>query len=386
MQSRSRVSTVNRMLLRLWRSGLAPEPLLEEQALLRAALGGGAVVRCLGDDQAWREPLQLLLRSLREEADLNPLGRTIAHAQIVDALRARRRAQALWRRHPEIARRPIEAPVIVLGSMRSGTTRIHRLLACDPRFAHTRLFETMAPVPHHRPDRRPAKAAAVLALLRWLNPALDAIHPTGPWQPEEEFGLFNFSFASAQLEAQWRVPTFARWWEAAPMDGVYRDFAMLLRTIGWHRGDPPAKIWLLKAPQFLQDLQTVLAAFPDARLICLHRDPAQVVASSASLVWNQMRIQSDTADPRWIGAEWERKTRLRLERTERVRAANPQVPQIDVDYDAVSRDWRGEVRRIYAFLGLDLPQPVERRMERYLAGARAHRHHAYAPEQFGLPG
>jgi hypothetical protein len=374
------------MLLRLWRSGVAPAPVLQEQALLRAAVGGD--VRSVGDEQAWREPLQLLLRSLREEADLNPLGRTIAHAQIVDALRARRRARALWRRHPEIAERSITAPVIVLGQMRSGTTRIHRLLACDHRFAHTRLFETLAPVPFGPPgsrERRAVKAWAVLTLLHALNPALAAIHPTGPYQPEEEFGLYNFSFASAQFEAQWRVPSFSRWWETAPMAGVYAEFAMLLRTIGWHRRDPPGKTWLLKAPQFMQDLDALIAAFPGARLICLHRDPAQVVASSASLVWNQMRVQSDAADPNWIGAEWLRKTRLRQERAKRVRHEHPQVPQIDVDYEAVGRDWRGEMRRIYSFLGYDLQPETEARMEAYLSRSKKHLGHAYSPELFGLP-
>jgi hypothetical protein len=371
------------LLLRLWKSGLAPEPVLEEQALLRAAVGAEDV-GCLGDGQAWREPLRILLGALASEADLNPLGRTIAHAQIVGALRARRRALHLWRRHPEIAQRPIEAPVIVLGSMRSGTTRIHRLLACDPRFAHTRLFETIEPVPFGPTDRRPAKAAAVVALLRWLNPALGAIHPTSAYQPEEEFGLYNFSFASAQFEAQWRVPSFSRWWEAAPMEGVYAEFAMLLRTIAWHRRDP-GKTWLLKAPQFMQDLDTVIAAFPGARLICLHRDPAQVVASSASLVWNQMRVQSDAADPQWIGAEWLRKTRLRQERAERVRREHPRVPQIDVDYEAVSRDWRAEMRRVYSFLGYDLQPETEARMAAYLSRSKKHLGHAYSPELFGLP-
>jgi hypothetical protein len=360
---------------------------IEEQALLRAAMGTASLAS-LGPGETWRDPLRVLLRALGEGADLNPLGRTIAHGQIVDALRARKRAYALWRRHPEIAAAPIEAPVIVLGQMRSGTTRIHRLLACDRRFAHTRLFETLAPVPFGPPgrrDRRAVKARAVLALLHALNPALAAIHPTGPREPEEEFGLYNFSFASAQFEAQWRVPSFSRWWEAAPMAGLYAEFAMLLRTIGWHRRDPPGKTWLLKAPQFMQDLDAVIAAFPGARLICLHRDPAQVVASSASLVWNQMRVQSDVADPQWIGAEWLRKTGLRQERAERVRREHPQVPQIDVDYEAVSRDWRGEVRRIYGFLGYELQPETEARMEAYLSRSKKHLGHAYSLEDFGLP-
>ena len=52
----------------------------------------------------------------------------------------------------------------------------------------------------------------------------------------------------------------------------------------------------MKAPQFIEDPELLLGAFPDARLIWLERGSADVVASSASLVWNQMLVQSDAAD------------------------------------------------------------------------------------------
>jgi hypothetical protein len=128
----------------------------------------------------------------------------------------------------------------------------------------------------------------------------------------------------------------------------------------------------------------LLTAFPDARFICLHRDPAEAVPSAASLVWNQMRIQSDAADPAWIGREWLRKTRLREEIASETLAARPEVPRLQVTYEAMNRDWRGEIRRIYDFLGFDLPAEVQIRMHAYLAAAKGHRGHRYSLEQFGL--
>ena len=93
------------------------------------------------------------------------------------------------------------------------------------------------------------------------------------------------------------MPSFAQYWEGADKTPLYRQFADLARTAAWFRGDPVGRPYILKAPQFLQDLPTLARTFPDARFIRLERDPARVVASSASLVWNQMRIQSDRADP-----------------------------------------------------------------------------------------
>lgn len=363
-----------------WRAGVLPRPILDP-ALFEAVALGRRSRDAFGLAQDWRTPFRLLVESLRDEADLNPLGLTMAHGQIVGALKGRIRAADLWRRHPEILARPVPAPIVILGSMRSGTTRLQRLLACDPRLGHTRLFESLSPVPA---PGRVMKARASLAALKLLNPAIAPIHPMKAKDPDEEFGLFSFSFGSPQFEAQWRVPDFTRWWEAADAGWLYREFRALIQTIGWARGESVDRPWVLKAPQFMQDLPALLDAFPDARLVCLDRGMDKVVGSSASLVWHQMRIQSDRVDREWIGREWLRKTRLRRQRAAHARAARPDVPQIDVACEAMDECWENEIARIYAFLGIDLGEGVRRRMRAYADRAHAHKGHRYALEQFGL--
>jgi hypothetical protein len=382
------VRRANRALTALWSSGVAPRPQLDAGALEAAALRS-ATRSALGLDDEWRVPFELLLRSLREEAELNPLGLTMAHGQIVMMLRARMRAAALWRTFPEILDRPIAAPIVVLGQMRSGTTRLQRLLACDDRFTFTRLHESVVPVPFGRTpashDGRRWRARAGLALLHHLNPETGRIHPMSPSAPEEEFGLISFAFGSAQFEAQWRLPGFSRWWEGADLAPLYREFRALLQTNGWFRGEPADKPWILKAPQFLQDLPALLDAFPDARLLVLERGLDSVVASAASLVWNQMRVQSDRADKAWIGREWLRKTMLRRDRAAAALRSRPEVPQLQISFEAMNRDWRNEIARIYDFLGLDVPAPTEARMTAYIKGATEHLGHRYNLEEFGLP-
>ena len=374
------VARANRALSAAWNSRLLPKPLLDADHLERVALRG-ASAEAFGPDSEWREPLRVLVAALRDEAQLNPLGLAFTHGQIVMALRARIRAVRLWRAHPEILERPIPAPIIVLGQMRSGTTRIQRLLACDRRLAHTRFEESLIPVP--RPGRR-LLARAGLLMFGALNPEVQRIHPTGIALPEEEFGLYGFSFGPALFEAQWRVPSFSRWWETADRTWLYREFKALLQTGAWSRGDPPGKPMILKVPQFMQDLPAVLEAFPDARLVCLERDLGEVVASSASLVWNQTRLQSDRADRAWIGREWLRKTLLRAQVAQATRRGHPEVPQIDVAYDAVNRDWLGQIRRVYDWLGLELTPEVQRRMAAYLGGSKSHLGHRYSLADFGL--
>jgi hypothetical protein len=376
---------LGRVLAQAWQRGWLPQPVLDPDALIARAVD----VERLDDfgPDHWRAPMQVLVQALEGKADLNPLGRTMAHGQVLKALRERLRAQALWRRHPEILERPVPAPVIVLGAMRSGTTRVQRLLACDPRLAHTRLFESFNPVPGGAGPgliARRASAAAALGLLHALNPVLRATHPTSANAPDEEIGMFGPSFAGAHFETQWRIPSFARWWERHDPLPVYRELRAMLQTAAWLRGEPPGRPQVLKVPQFTEELATLLRVFPDARLLCLHREPVGLVSSSCSLVWQQHRVQTDRPDAVWIGQEWLGKAARRVRIAAEVRAANPQVPQIDVQFDAMNRDWRGEMRRVYGWLGLDWRADVEARMARYLARARSHRAHRHAPEQFGL--
>lgn len=375
----------NRALDSAWRRGALPRPVMDADALEAAALRGADPVR-LGPDTGWRTPYRLLVRALRDEAELNPLGLAMAHGQIVQTLRARMRAVALWQRHPEILEMPLAPPVVILGPMRSGTTRLQRLLACDDRLAHTRAFESFHPVPLRARgfDSRPLRTRLALAAIARFNPVLAAIHPTRPRDPEEEFGLLSFPFGPPQFEAQWRVPSFTSWWEGADKSFVYMEMRQLLQTISWRRREPPGRPWILKAPQFMEDLPALLDAFPGARLLCLHRSLEAVIASSASLVWHQMRIQSDRADPTWIGREWLRKTRRRLSLAAEARRRHPDIPQLDLDYDAMARDWRGEIDRIYDLIGLDLPPDLAARMAAWLSRARSHHGHRYSLDQFGL--
>ncbi|HEY0324426.1 MAG TPA: sulfotransferase, partial [Allosphingosinicella sp.] len=306
-----------------WRRKWLPRPVLESEALIAAARSRTGL-QVPGEERGWRDRLDILTRDLHGEAELTPLGMVIAYGQLVAALANRARMHALWQRHPQILDLPIRAPVIVLGQMRSGSTRMQRLLACDPRLAHTRFFESWNPVPAGtrlpRLDDRRLRGWIALRAARWLNPRFDAIHPTGTAEPDEEIGFHNIAIFGSAYEAQWRVPSFAAACEAMDTRPVYAEFRRLLQTVAWLRGDPGGRPWILKLPQMTQDLASVLATFPDARLVCLDRPAPALVASSASLVLNQMQVQSNALDPHWIGREWLRKVALRRRRTDAARA------------------------------------------------------------------
>lgn len=382
------IGALNRTMSLARKTGLAEQPVLEQRALLEAAQERTG----LSDfgDVWFEEPLARLLDALHEEARLNATGEWTARAQILKVLDDRLWAQQWFARHPEILARPLPHPVIIVGPMRSGTTRMHRLLSCDRRFTHLRSFETISPVPrpdfsHGGKDSRITLAKRIRALATLSNPRTLTIHPTGPKQPEEELGLLVNSFWSMKHDAQWFVPSYARWCEGQDPRPAYEQMARLLKLLGWAQQSSSLKPWILKTPQHMMDLPTLLEVFPDARLIFTHRDPCAVVGSAASLAWNQTVIYSDHADEVAIGEEWLRKTRVMIARMRKARDSIPAERKIDVHFEEMERDWIGSMRRVYEFLDLDIA-PALKRMTRYQQRTSAAKRgrHEYSLEEFGL--
>lgn len=390
LHHRSRlVGAANALFSAMRKTGLRSAPALDTHDLLdRARAETG--LDDFGDDW-FLGPLDVLVGALREEAALNPLGRFAAIGQIDKLLRERLWTQHWRAKHPQVAEQPLDRPIVVVGPMRSGTTRLHRLLAADARFQHLRFFETVCPVPApgFRPggrDRRPTVAGRILSAVRLFNPRTAVIHPTAPFQPEEELGLLVASAWGMKHEAQWHVPTYGRWSEKQDATPAYVHMAALLRLVGWARGGNDPRPWVLKTPQHMLDLPALRRVLPDARLIFIHRDPVSVVGSSCSLAWNQMIIHSDRVDPERVGREWLRKTELQIERMRAARRGIPDAQCIDVHYADMDRDWHGEMRRIYRFLGMDIA-PALPAMRAYLDRAdraRSGRPHRYSLADFGL--
>ena len=370
------------------RTGVARAPVLEKAALMEQAR---AVAGSDDFGDPWFErPLDVLLDAVCGQARLNAAGEWSAMKQFEKVLIDRLWAEQWFAEYPEILARPLLRPVIVVGPMRSGTTRLHRLLSSDHRFSHLRSFETISPVPRpdfdfDAPDFRVTLAARIMKVARLANPRTLTIHPTGPMEPEEELGLLVSSFWGMKHEAQWWVPDYGRWCEGEDATPAYQQMARLLRLVGWSQQASSLRPWVLKTPQHMLDLPALLKVFPDARLIFTHRDPLAVVGSAASLAWNQTIIYSDHADPAKLGAEWLRKTRLQVERMRAARTEIPADRQIDIHYEDMERDWQGAMARLYRFLGLDLAPalPAMEAYQRRAAGLKRSPHE-YSLEQFGL--
>ncbi|OJW69375.1 MAG: hypothetical protein BGO57_05780 [Sphingomonadales bacterium 63-6] len=374
------IDRINGWLDSAWRKGVLPRPPLDPEALWRCAYrglrSGSETGGRLEEDAAdFRLRLEVLTQALVTEARLNPLGEAIAHGQLVRVLRQRLRLGRLWERNPHLARTPLTPPILVIGQMRAGTTRIHRLLAADPAHSATRFCDSWNPVPE-MPDLRAMRSACMLLGARRIDPWIDSIHPFGAGRADEELGWLASALNHCAYEAQWHVPSFTRFSEQRDPAPVYREFARILATDAARHGNA-RRPRVMKVPQFAEDLPSLLAQFPNARAVVTHRAARDVARSAVSLVANQMTIQSDAVEMGWIEQEWQRKIALREERAE-AGLANFRGPLARVDFHAFELDWEMAMASIYRRLDLDLSDRAISAMhrEQRRAGTSPHKRHA----------
>ncbi len=381
------VRLANALLRSLGRLGIGRVD-LTEAGLVRAARRATGL-HYFGDE-SFRVPMRILLRSIEEEAELNPIGRMLTRQSLVRILKHRLWAQDLFDRHPEILERRLEPPVVIVGLARSGTTKLHRLLACDPRFRALRTWESLNPVPWPESfsaarDPRITVTEVGLRVVLYLSPQIAQVHPLAAEAVEEEVGLLEHAFSSQLFEVTRRIPSFANWLTTHDQRFAYEYMADLLKLTEWFRGEPPGT-WVLKSPQHMQDLDALLAVFPQARIVCTHRDPLKVLGSTCSMAWNSMVRDNDSLDPHWVGEEWSQKVDSMLRKTLQIRDTRPAEQFLDVLFADVMKDPLGEIRRIYRFIGWALETSVESDMLRWLDEHPQHATgaHRYSLSDFGL--
>jgi hypothetical protein len=144
---------------------------LDAAGLLASARASTGLEDFGGD--SWRPHFELLVESLRSEAELTLAGRIVARAELLRALRQRLLLARLWADDPSILDEPIDEPVFVVGTGRSGTSILHELLALDPANRVPLTWELLHPGEALGPGAEAARTAGHRVHAFWadLQPA-----------------------------------------------------------------------------------------------------------------------------------------------------------------------------------------------------------------------
>jgi hypothetical protein len=368
----------------LARLGLRP-PSLEPDSVVAAAC---RLAGCddLGGD-SYREPLELYLLAAEAEAELETFGRMALRGMLVKTLANRIRLHAWARAHPEVRQERIERPWVIVGLPRTGPSLPSILIGLDPLARPPLHWEAadIAPPPtlaDAAEDPRIARNAREIEQLLKLNPALRAMHPWGATLAQECVAFFMLDVRTLGVETQAYVPSYGRWLESCDMRPAYAQHRLALQTL---QSTQPTERWILKTPNHLWCLETLLAEYPDARVLWTHRDPGPVVTSLASLVNALQRTFTTRRDPRPVAREWKGKALHAVSRGMAFDEKSEPGWCRHVLYRELLDDPIGTVERIYAHFGDRVGQLHRRRMQVWMRDRHqaAFGRHRYDPADFG---
>jgi hypothetical protein len=283
------------------------------------------------------------------------------------------------KRYP-LAQEKIEQPLFATGEPRSGTTLLHALLSVDPNGRALRFWEVMYPspppglsLPELPDDPRRARADEdwrdiLKRLPFWLrsHPYNDML---GDGLPECE-RTWAFDFRVMTPTAWWRVPMGMNV-AGLPSDAraQYRLHKMMLQQCQYAR---PKKYWVLKGFHGMR-LEALWETYPEARIIWVHRDPVQAIASRIVLTGELVEGLTGHVD-------WKEQARIHLAACRAGFNATLNNPQIDdsrihhVRYQDFVADPVATIHGFYQKCGVPFTPQTEQAMRDYLKSNKADRY------------
>jgi len=340
-----------------------------------------------GDDAAIAR-FRRCAEAVQNNDNLSPWGRASLRIYLQTKFMNHLKRVAFVRRHPEVHEVPIEAPLVIFGWYRTGTTLLHSLLAADPAHRAPRTWEMWFPVPAARDPRRDralrrAATAFLLKTNRFIVPEQASAHYIEVDYPEECFFLFENAGCSTTLFNTYQAYEYGLALLEEDLRPVYAEHKLQLQILSLAQ---PRRRWVLKCPFHLWALDALLFTYPDALCVQTHRDVRQALPSNCSLSAMTTSKFVKRLDLRAHGAFWENYYALGMARglASRQRIADGRLA--DVRLADLSRAPLATIRALYEDLGLDFPRDVENayRHEVLQHPKNAHGAHVYGPRDFGL--
>jgi hypothetical protein len=269
-------------------------------------------------------------------------------------------------------------PLFVLGHWRSGTTHLHYLLGLDNRFSCPQLYHV------HYPQTFLSTERSFSALLGFLLPKhrpydnvkLDLMVPD-----EDEFAMCVSGFMSPYLTGVFprRAEHYDQFltFRNAPPNAVEQwksSLRMFLQKLTLKYDKP----LILKSPTHTGRIKLMLDMFPDARFVHIHREPYTVFQSFVHTHATGLpfaRLQ-DTSIVDWT----ERIIRQYKEVYDAYFEQRGLIPDghfHEMSFEELEQDPVGEMRKLYASVGLPEFESVEPTLRAYLDSLSSYRKNVF---------
>ncbi|MEA3638848.1 MAG: sulfotransferase [Lamprobacter sp.] len=295
----------------------------------------------------------------------------------------------------------VEAPLFVLGVPRSGTTRLHQVLAQDEQFTTFRTWECLfAPSVTQRlffralarADRAiGAPMARLLSRLeRRVFAGLDDVHPMGLTTPEEDYfalmpvlSCFILALPFPQFKHIWRVGRFDADLEPAERERLLDFYESCLKRHLYVQGD--GKRLLSKNAAFASMAQSLAQRFPDARFIVSLRDPLETLPSQLSSIEAGLAFFGVPADSEPVRQRLTAQLAFYYENLDRLREQLPASRHAALGMQDLRGGLGKTLKEVYERFALPVSADFDLVLAQEDRRARSYKSsHHYSLEQFGL--
>lgn len=364
---------------------------IDTDVIIQKAMQEAGVSKII--DDSFQEPLEVLIHSANQNPNLRLTGRLSFKDDLLRRVSNRLQIDATLQAYPDILEQPIEQPIFIAALPRTGTTLLHRLFAQDEHLRVPLEWEMDYPCPPpeqatYASDPRIRLVEKKYALIHAIVPQFKAIHEAGAQLPEECICLFANDLMGDYFNVAYELPEYEEWFKQQDLRPLYARHKKQLQLLQYcYRKSR----WALKAPSHMRGLDALAQTYPDAYIIQTHRDPAEILASTASLITLVWSLQQYKVRPEHVGQAVLELLEMFIQKSMKDREqieADPasKVRFIDVAYKDLVHNPVETLRELYAQCELEWSAIIEQQIQIYLNENRQHKHgkHHYSLEQFGL--
>jgi Sulfotransferase family len=342
-------------------------------------------------DRDIEEALAILLRSLNTEAQLSEEGARAMTQRVLRILCNRLRMERDYRAHPKIEEQKIVRPLILTGGGRTGSTKLHLLLAASGDFKFIPLWQnyTLSLRTGDRHEDPAPRIRDTEEFVRWFDaraPKARMIHAFDAQEPEEETHLYEQAAFGFYLFAFAFIPSFMQWFATQDFRRHVVFFRRALKYLQWQFHDGDTRPWVLKYPAYQGCEPLLREFFRDAVFVATWRDPVSTLTSSCSLFSAWYEAYSDANFDQILGPMMLEGQAQRIQMQIDARRERPDIRVFDIAYADLTRSSEQVVKNIYGHAGLPLSDRAKQAMRAWDRDNAQHKHgaHQYVLAQFGL--
>ncbi|MET0657546.1 MAG: sulfotransferase [Steroidobacteraceae bacterium] len=334
--------------------------------------------------------LQVLAHSINTEAHLTADNEAHFRLELLRLLENRLRMQRDLVAHPEILDEEILAPVFITSLPRTGSTKLHRMMAASGDFHSMKFWQAYNFAPFSPGEPATPRITAAERYLTWMKrraPLFATGHPMYTEETEEEQILLDAGFNSLyQHAAHLNVPSYIQFVLAQEPRHMFEDVRRILQYMQWQHFKGLQRRWILKTPCLLGTEGALASAFPGTDFVVTHRHPELVMASTAALFCGILQVFNESIDKLMAGTVMLANFGETVKRHLQWRAGYPADKVCDTRFDDIVKDELGVLSRLYEFLDMPFTDTARDNVRQWLAmdAARRESSPTFTLEEFGL--